>query len=174
MRKLLSFNSAGMCALVLAVCAAVVFSGCEPLRKKFVRQKKKDASAASEVVPILQPEVYSEKVFDPVKQYKQHYGLWGVWYKDYLSILEDNGSDKRQGYVLTQMAAQLEQMEKLLADEKKPGLTQLRNDLQGVLDMLKTPAVMRESSTVQTKVRSIDGRLRNNFDIQHVQDALIK
>src|SRR3989338_1218458 len=125
MRKLLSFRSSGMRAVVVAVCAAVVFSGCEPLRKKFVRQKKKDASAATEVVPILQPEVYPEKVFDPVKQYKQHYGLWGVWHKDYLSILEDNGSDKRQIYVLTQMAAQLEKMENLLAGEKKQGLKQL-------------------------------------------------
>lgn len=161
-------------AFVLVLCAAVIFSGCEPLRKKFVRQKKKDASASKEAVPVLQPEVYPEKVYDPVKKYKQHYGLWGVWYKDYLSILEEDGSDKRQVYVLTQMAVQLENLEKLLADEQKPGLTQLRNDLQGVLDTMKTPAVMRESSAIQSKMRSIDDRLRNNFDIEHVQDGLIK
>lgn len=160
--------------LVCVVCIAVVFSGCEPLRKKFVRQKKKDGSATTGIVPVLTPEVYPEKVFDPAKEYKQHYGLWGVWYKDYLSILEESGSDKRQRYVLTQMFAQLEKMEKLLADDRKQGLTQLKNDLQSVVDMMKTPAVMREDSVVEGEVRSIDDRLRNNFDIEQVQDALIK
>lgn len=158
----------------LIVCVAVMSGGCEPLRKKFVRQKKKDASASTEAVPLLTPEVYPEKVFDPVREYKQHYGLWGVWYKDYFSILEENGSDKRQRYVLTQMFTQLEKMEGLLADEKRSGLTQLKNDLQSVVDMMKTPAVMREDSVVEGKVRSIDDRLRNNFDIEQVQDALIK
>ena len=165
-------KSVGMFVLVLSV--AVMSNGCEPLRKKFVRQKKKDASASSEAVPILTPEVYPEKVFDPLKEYKQHYGLWGVWYKDYVSIAEEGGSDKRQRYVLTQMFTELEKMEKLIVDEKKSGLTQLKNDLQGVLDIMKTPAVMREDSTVQGKVRAIDDRLRNNFDIERVQDALVK
>ena len=92
-----------------------IFSGCEPLRKKFTRKSKKERATSVAALPILEPEEYPDKPFDPLKEYSYRYSMWNVWYKDYLMATEENTSDKRQSYILSQMAVQLDEMQKLLA-----------------------------------------------------------
>lgn len=157
--------------ILWVVLAAVLLSGCEPLRKKFIRQKKKGAEDSS-VTPILEPYVYPEKAFDPTREYKHHYNMWGVWYKEFVIALEEKASEKRQRYLLSQMMAQLEGMDQLLTDEKRMELKELRNGLQELLDRFNTPSLMREGTQIKRNVMTLDRRLRENFRLKDVEKNL--
>src|SRR5437899_1682173 len=88
--------------------------GCEPLRKKFVRQKKKEQK--EEFEPVLDPIDYPAAVHSPTQDYKHAYGLWKVWNKELLQEIETNDNEKRQVYLLNESIEQLEAMEKLVQE----------------------------------------------------------
>jgi len=116
-----TLNTSFICSLCVVFLA---ISGCTPLRKKFTR-KKKDKQANQKFIPVLDPIDYPEKVYSAAEKYKYHYSLWKVWNKDLLQVLERNGSEKRQKYLLDQAIVQLKEMQNSLSDEKKAGFAQL-------------------------------------------------
>ena len=71
--------------------------GCEPLRKKFVRQKKKDENA-QQFIPVLDPIDYPAAVYSAEEGYRKHYSLWRVWHKELMVSLDEQGIDRRQKY----------------------------------------------------------------------------
>ena len=50
---------------------SLIAGGCEPLRKKFTRQKKKDQETSA-IIPILEPIDYPEKVHSSSGDDKDH------------------------------------------------------------------------------------------------------
>ena len=158
---------------IAVVCVALALSGCEPLRKKFTRKSKKErADSSAESQPILAPEDYPEKPFDPLKEYKYRYSMWNVWYKDYLMAAEDGVSDKRQVYILNQMIAQLEEMEKNLTEDKRKELSQVEEKLQRTVQNFKTPGPMRNSFTTKDEVSAVDKDIRNRFNPAGIEKSL--
>ena len=154
------------------LCVALSLSGCEPLRKKFTRKNKKERAESTASLPILEPEDYPDKPYDPLKEYKYHYSMWNVWYKDYLMTMEENASDKRQVYLLNQMAAQLDEMELLLAADKQQEFAQVKLSLQQVVESFKTSAPLRSAYITKSKVTAVDKKIRDHFRPEDVQNSL--
>ena len=93
--------------MVLLVLTAIVSTtGCEGLRKKFVRKKKSDVSD-SQSGAILDPIEYPAVVKTSSQSYSQHYDLWKVWIGDLKTEIEEGSNEKKIQGTLDQMKIQL-------------------------------------------------------------------
>ena len=156
--------------LVLFVLSA---NGCEPLRKKFTRQKKKDESQ-SQVIPILDPIDYPDAVESPEASYRQYFSLWQVWDKELAMRIGEHASDKKISVTFNQFLVQLMAMEKLLTGEKQQKLNQYITQLSALQKDLGQPAAIRNDGIIQSKIERIGKNVREGFRLKNVQGSLVK
>ncbi len=157
--------------LIFFVIVTMTFSSCEPLRKKFTRQKKKSAEE-SEIIPILDPIEYPAKVYSNDEIYRQHYSLWQVWQKDLVSSIVEEESGKKQKYNLNQSIIQLEEIQKLVSDAKAQELTKFIDRLKLVQVKLDDPFPMRNMSSIRLEIESIGKDIREEFRFTKIKDSL--
>jgi len=146
-----------LCVLFLAV------SGCAPLRKKFTRKKKKDKEESHKFIPVLEPVDYPDKIRSPQEEYKHHYSLWKIWDRDLIQAIEQDGSDKRQRYLLGQSIERLEEMKKLLDGVQQARLAELVDELQGIRQVYQKPPAMRNTFSIKKKIERNARKIRNEF-----------
>jgi hypothetical protein len=116
-----------------------VLQGCEPLRKKFTRHKKGEETE-QEYEPILDPIDYPEKVYDLKADYQYRFSLFHVWEKELIAGLDDQANTKRLKYFTENIIIQLQEMDKLVADDKKIALQKATQGFHGILETLNKPA----------------------------------
>jgi len=155
------------------VATSITLSACEPLRKKFTRQKKKDASADQDFVPVLEPQEYPAADKDPVQNYKQHYALIKAWYKDMWTTLEERSSDKQQRYLLKTIYGHIDEMRKLVAPQQQQQLDELAKVLSYYDSALDAPPAMRNVSRIQSDLRAFDRMLRHKLRADKIKGAFI-
>lgn len=159
------------CGLVLFVAGAVFFcAGCEPLRKKFTR-KKKDAQAI-EVLPVLEPIDYPDKVETPQMLLKHHYGLWQVWFGEVERDMSEGSTDKRMAYNLNQLSIQLEELQKIFSGEQKKQLEAYALRLARIQAEFTKPQALWNVSTLETDLRLLDKDFRKHFRPQVAEEFL--
>lgn len=152
--------------LSAVVCLAVAvagISGCAPLRKKFVRKKKEDSNAEAKFVPVLNPIEYPTRQESPEEAYKYHYSLWKVWNRDLLETVENDGSDKRERYLINQSLEQLQAMHDLLNDESKAQMAGLMDELSDVLKEYDKPESFRSKFSMRSKIQRYARKVREQF-----------
>ena len=157
--------------LILVSAVVITSSGCEPLRKKFVRQKKKDQK--EEFVPVLDPIDYPATVYSPENEYKKAYGLWKVWNKEFLYEIETGENDKRQLYLLNEGIAQLEEMKKVVRVEKQAKLVQVISVLGSLREQYDMSALVRRSSAIKRTVEQNAKIILNELNPIVMKDSLI-
>ena len=116
----------------------VSLQGCEPLRKKFTRYKKGE-NEVQQYEPILDPVDYPEKAYDPRADYAYRFSLVRVWQKELVAGLEDQTSAKRLIYFTQNIIAQLQEMDKLVSDDKRTDLQKAIQGFSGILETLDEP-----------------------------------
>lgn len=146
--------------------------GCEPLRKKFTRQKKGEAQE-QEYEPILDPIDYPAKVYDPKADYAYRYSLFRVWEKEMVSGTDDRVSSKRLQYLLNNILTQLEEMSKLVVDEKKPGLAKAIKDFQSILATVSQPAQFYNLRDVALEVEQAAKNILNDYKPQLMENSIV-
>ncbi len=156
--------------LVLLLIVSLSVTACEPLRKKF-RRKKKEEKQDTQFVPVLAPEEYATPEFDPLGEYRHRYNLWNLWYDDFMTGLEEDGSNKRQQYLLGQMAVQLEEMGKLLPGDLQAQLEDHRKNLQDLQSYVSSP--MRNTIIIKNKINAVNAQVRGKFSPDEVKDKLL-
>ena len=159
---------------VIFLVAALGLSGCEPLRKKFIRQKKKEKGESMETLPILEPLEYPEKVYSPEDLYKQHYSLWQAWYTDLLTAIDDRESTKREIYNLNQAVSHLEAMKKLLATDQQPELQAILRSLEEIREDLKQPQPFINLNYIRLELESVGKKIRRQYRFIKVKESLVK
>ncbi len=158
--------------VVYLLMACLLLSSCEPLRKKFTRQKKGE-KAETELAPILEPIDYPKSSYSVPKDYKYHYSLWKVWHGDLLTALQENESQKRQLDILDQMVAQLEEMKKLMVEEKQKGVVQIIASLQRIRNDLAQPTPFRNTFVIKKNVETIDRQIRKDYNFEMIEKSLL-
>ncbi len=159
-----------ICAFLLVTLGS---SGCQPLRKKFIRQKKK-GQQDSEITPILEPIEYPEKVHSPEDLYKEHYSFWQVWYGDLLAAIDDQESQKRQVYNLDKAIAHLEEMKRLLLPQQQRNLKMFIESLKELKGRLRQPSVLGSPTSVRLELESIGKKIRQEYRFVKIKEALVK
>ena len=158
---------------LLLVLFVMTVSGCEPLRKKFTRHKKKDESQ-SQVIPVLDPIDYPNAVESPEASYRQYFSLWQVWDKELVMRIGEHASDKKISFTFNQLLLQLTEMEKLLSGEKRQKLKEYIMQLSALQKDLDEPAGVRNDNLIQRKIERIGKNLREGFRIKDVQESIVK
>ncbi len=153
--------------IMLLLVTVAASTGCEPLRKKFSRKKKKVEETA-ESLPILDPVDYPDKIETPDVLYKKQYSLWRVWHKDLARIFEDNGNEKRLTYTIDQMLEQMAGMEKLLTGENKTRFSALIADLKTLREEFEKPAALRNKAALTTKIMRLEKEMRAHFRVDKI------
>ena len=156
------------------VATSISLSACEPLRKKFTRQKKKDASADQDFIPVLEPQEYPAADKDPVQNYKQHYALIKAWYRDMWTALEERGgSDKQQRYLLKTIYGHIDEMRKLVVPQQQQKLDELAKILSYYDSALGVPPAMRNVARIRSDLRAFDRMLRHKLRADKIKGAFI-
>jgi len=157
-----------ICCLLVST---IFLDGCEPLRKKFTRKKKK-TSVGDETVPILEPIDYPQKVYSPAETYKHHYSLWQVWNNELQSLVLENTYRKRKIYLVDQIIANLEVMKNLIVEEKQTALISSLERLRKVKSDLEAFVPTRNLSALKRELALIDKDIRNGYKFSSVENAL--
>lgn len=164
----------GCCVLLCLILMILTNVGCEPLRKKFRREKRKDPS--NEFIPVLEPVDYAPKMQSPDEQYRYHFSMWQIWQRDFLSGVEGNASgvltEKNQKYLLNQIIVQLEGMHQWLNEEKQNELKVLISDVYELLKEYDKPAPMRALNQIRRSLERNGRSIREKFKPVQVSDYL--
>ena len=158
--------------LVIVWCLVITItaSGCESLRKKFTRQKKKEDTASGKFIPVLEPEEYPSKEHNPLAAYQYHYDLFKVWHRDLEATIEDRMTDKRQKYAYTNALIHLNAMVQLLNGPAQEHLGTIKKHFENVGRQLDQPAAMRSYPSISTEIRLIGKDIRKGFLPEDVKD----
>ncbi|MBF0532999.1 MAG: hypothetical protein HQL23_07900 [Candidatus Omnitrophica bacterium] len=139
--------------LVYLCCAVFAVWGCEPLRKKFTRKKNKDDSAA--VQPILTPIDYPVQVYSAAEQYRQAFGLWKVWHRELIGLVDDpqEENEKRLNYVVAQELGQMEKIHDLLDGNDREAAQRLLVDMKELSLEFNRPRELRRRGAISKRLR---------------------
>ncbi len=154
-----------------AVFSLVGVSGCATLRKKFIRQKKKEDTV--EVQPVLVPKEYPAPQKTAEGTYRRHYALWRAWLQDLQKALEEGGSDKRMRYILDQMRTQLAAMTDLLVSpEDRTISADLMRRIGALEEALDRPPALRRPATLQRMLQRMERQASRRLRFAVVRDRL--
>jgi len=155
-----SFRALVMMLAVVVVAGSV--SGCATMRRKFVRKRK--AKDAKEVlVPILQPEEYAPVVQHPIETYQMHYTVCKAYFGDLWDTLGRGYGDKRERYLLNQIAAKIDSMADLLKDDQRAKIKVLSAKVLGEIAELDKPNGVRRYDSMKRDLRAVETSLRREF-----------
>jgi len=148
-------------AMVLVV-ATWSLSGCASMRRKFVRQRKaKDTKET--MVPVLQPEEYAPVVEQPIEVYRMHYSICRAYFGDLWETLGRGYGDKRERYLVSQIAVKIDSLADLLQDGLKEKLKALSSKVMGALTELDKPLSTRRYDSMRSDLRAVENILRREF-----------
>lgn len=159
------------CALCLVV--TVMCTGCEPLRKKFTRQKKKDKEATGDFIPVLEPQEYPVKKYGSLEQYGQQYALFNVWLSDFADNFETIENGKKLTNDLDDALKSLGEMSKLVKGPVVDGLENIKKQVQYLREEYAKPKAFRNVSRMTSEVRSAGMTMRKKLKPQMIKDSLI-
>ena len=158
-------------SLILFLVVAVgVTTGCEPLRKKFVRKKKDEEIEKPEV--ILDPQNYPAKIKTVLEAYSEHYGLWKVWFGELSRVEQESLGDKKVIATLTQMQVQIVEMQKLLSSQAQTRMGNVLFSLNELQKEFEKPENMRNKNYISSLLRSMDRIMRESFSPKKVGGLL--
>lgn len=168
-----TFNS----LTIMMLCVAVTLSGCAPLKKKFVRAKKKEEK--EKFIPVLEPIDYAARTQSAEEIYRSHYSLWKIWEKEALNAtleskdLVSSKNDKKVISAIAQMIEQMKEMRKLLIEEKQPPLDSL---IAKLLDVQQTIESKQVYSTPQLdrQIKRISKEFRSKYSPQALQGTYVE
>ena len=149
-------------------------TGCEPLRKKFKRKKKQDKTASSEFIPVLEPIDYPEPRTSPAEQYKYHYSLWKVWYKDFMQNFYENDNQKRAKYLLDQVIIQVQEMKKSVQVEKQAELDGYLKEFVNLRNDLEKPEGLQNRISLKNRLDLVEKKMRNACKPPLMENYLLK
>jgi len=160
------------CALfVVVLCCQLMISGCEPLRRKFIRKKRKSSLEAT-ADPILDPEAYPEKVYDAEQVYRSHYGLCLIWNKEIIANLEENMSDKKTLFSLNKLLNELREMELLVTEGSQDTIRIIKEKVEKIINEFSEQAAYRNNRSYIKKLGALDRQLRKELKLDKILNDL--
>ncbi|MDD5424547.1 MAG: hypothetical protein PHR74_04640 [Candidatus Omnitrophica bacterium] len=102
--------------VLLLVCMCMSMTGCETLKKKFVKKHPQ-----KKVTPVMYPQDY-KGVYTNDVLYNNHFNYWRTWTEDLIDCLKTKGSSKREVLAATRAVEDLQRMQDLLNSPKKEDL----------------------------------------------------
>lgn len=152
--------------LVLAVLGAS--TGCEGLKKKFIRKRKSDKGP--EPIFALQQEYRPE--FPPEIRYQAHFAYWKAAHDDLIDDLTTSTQMRRMRAV-RQAIKELQAMQALLQGPQVIGLGQLIDEMKALEGRLDSPALDASRLAIfRSSIESLRRRIDKGYDYHKVKASL--
>ena len=168
-KKYLGFISFICCFVILIL----FLSGCQPLKRKFTRKKKK-GKVLQEFIPVLEPIDYGPSTITSKDRYSKHFSLWRIWEKDFVQNVSSETNDKRMKYLLNQMVEHLNEMRKWIVEEKRNELDQLISEIIKIKKEFNKPAQSRNTNAIKRRVESNARKILRDFKPGTVDEYFIQ
>lgn len=159
------------CSLCLVM--MIVLTGCASLKKKFIRQKKKDKEGAGDFIPVLEPEVYPVKETGPSELYAQQYSLFNVWVSDFANNFETIDNNKRMVNDLDAALKSINEMIGLVKSPVSEELAVIKGQVQLIRDEFTKPEAFRNRTKISGELRNVDKTIRKKYKPSLVQEFLV-
>ncbi|MCA9399921.1 MAG: hypothetical protein KC618_09230, partial [Candidatus Omnitrophica bacterium] len=165
-------------AACLCFCLTITVSmltGCEPLRKKFRREKKKDKESLG-IVPVLDPVDYAPARILPEEKYTYHYTLWKAWEKELAQNYTNDStqySDKRQEYLIAEIIQQLGEMKGLIVEDKAKKMGEILKDMDKLQKEYEKPEDLRSRFQMRSLLKRTSRTIRDEFSPEVMKDFYI-
>ncbi|MFH1201328.1 MAG: hypothetical protein V1674_00345 [Candidatus Omnitrophota bacterium] len=106
--------------VIFTACSLMCSSltGCDAMRKKFIRTKKSESLET----PIYVPVEYNQEDKSKERIYRDYFAYWQSWQDELINNLDAGANHKKQIECVDQIILNLEKMKLLLADEKQKRL----------------------------------------------------
>lgn len=159
------------------ICMLMVGSllvGCSSaMRKKFIRQKKKTDEEIN-FVPILEPIDYPNQLETSKIRYDYFYALLKVWHKDALTLIDDEHTDKRIVYTITQMKVQLEELNKIFVDgATKEKTVEAVKAVELVLANYDNPPAFRNRDIIRRQLQRLMNAMIKPLSFENIKEDFI-
>jgi len=161
-----------MSILSMCLITTVLLTGCEPLRKKFIRQKKKKEET-SDFIPVLEPQEYPVKKNGPIEEYAQQYSLFNVWLSDFADNFQRMNNKKRLINDLDAAIKAIDDMGKFLQGSVVDDLGKAKQQVQYLREEYDKPNAFRNISRMNTELRSLHATMVKKFKPKMVKEYLI-
>ncbi len=156
---------------VLVLACIFLITGCESLRKKFTRTKKK--KDAQEVM-IITPRDYSAHPFPNDVLYKQYFIYWKSWNQELVASLTDKESPKKVLSCVEQALVNLKKMSTYLKDEKAQELGVYIKETEDLkIEIIEARAMApSQMNLFRYKAERILSRVNRQFDLTKMKAFL--
>ena len=169
MNKKIWIKKSIVVGLLFVICFS---SGCQTLRKKFVRPKKK-LSDFKKTIPILEPIVYPRNNKSSEQKYRHSYTLAQVWIKELENLIRRTRKTryvKREIYLINQILEQFNTMQENLTEDKSDELRRIINDIESWRPPYKKGIVWRQYRyKLERRLRIINKEIRKRYQPNSVQ-----
>ncbi|MGD2279570.1 MAG: hypothetical protein PVH45_05710 [Candidatus Omnitrophota bacterium] len=145
---------------------ALLISGCADLRDKFIRKPKKEETAMKYQM------VREYDVHPNLELYTKRYIFWKTWHKELLTrIMEDNR--KKMTVAAEQEVSNLNDMRRMLVDEKGDELQKIIDQMAEIENTLKTTRITRGNRVkIRRKLESLGREVRRNYSYTKIKGSL--
>ena len=135
-----------LCAVCCLLCA-VLLTGCESLRRKFVRKPKKPPR----VVSLSTTKSYA--IYrTPLESYEQHYLQWTFWNAELLTGLED-ANRLKVAHAAQESAAELRKLQALLEEPQAQQLARLIAENEACAKQVQASRSLSMSEAASWRIR---------------------
>lgn len=160
--------------IIVFICLSVVsFSGCESVRRKFVRKSKAEQDNPEEV--IYAPQEYPVEVMSNEQLYRQYYTLWKGWHQELMEVLSGGQNHKKQVGCITEIVNNLNKMKDLLEPEAQVGLD---GYIQKILPIKDEIIAGRSNASnfefMRSKLESIKSKISKDYISKKIKPNIIK
>lgn len=157
-------------ALILFIgIVAANLSGCETLKKKFIRKK-----SSKKVSPVLVPQDY-RGIYPNDVLYNNHFNYWRAWTEDLINCLDTKASNKRERLAAARAVEDLQRMQDLLTGNKKEELTKYIKFYEGVQRKVELgqPGEI-DASNIRNDLESRRRVIMRKFEPKEVKEYILK
>jgi len=157
-------------ALLLSLGIIVIsLTGCETLKKKFIRKQSK-----KKVTPVLVPQDY-RGIYPNDVLYSNHFNYWRTWTEDLIDCIDTKGSNKREVLAASRAIEDLQRMQELLTGPKKDELTKYIRSYENIQRKVELgqPSEI-DASKIRSDLESSRRVIMRKFEPKEVKSFILK
>ncbi|MDD2679818.1 MAG: hypothetical protein PHO03_03330 [Candidatus Omnitrophica bacterium] len=159
-------------ALIFAIGLILIINlaGCEAFTRKFTRKSKKDKE---QVEMVLAPEEWKGPKMTKEEQYRQYFVFWQSWQDELVSVLMQNGSQKKKLDCAQQAMKNLVNMRALLNESKQKQLDVYLRQLVELQQDIKADIYGTANNFYFQKSEKIRLNILQHFSYNDVKNDLL-
>ncbi len=176
MNKIKNFSFQKVSKLYTAILISfslICLSGCEALKKKFIRKHRGEEKEVEVVV--FEPQEYPLQEFTNGELYQNHYLLWKSWKQELSESLEEGVNHKKQRENAKEMLINLEAMKILLQNDRQKGLDLFMQNAKKINEKISAGSLnSSDFSSLKNDLETLEKKVRNGYSYKKIKDFIKK